>query len=149
MQCRQRSANEPAVEIVIGIDTNVLIRYIVQDEPRQSATATHFIETTLSGDEPGWIASIVLCEFVWVLEAAYRYARNPIAATLQRLFEVDRFRLESPSLAWRALDAYRAGADFADALIALGNEHAGCDYTATFDRGAARLRQARILTRPS
>jgi predicted nucleic-acid-binding protein len=134
---------------VIGIDTNVLVRYVVQDDPRQAAAATHFIEATLSSDEPGWIASIVLCEFVWVLDAAYGYARNLIAATLQRLFEVDRFRLEASSLAWRALDAYRDGVDFADALIALGNEHAGCDYTATFDRGAARLRQAKVLTRPS
>ena len=132
---------------MIGVDTNVLVRYVVQDDPRQAAAASHFIETTLSEDEPGWIASIVLCEFVWVLEAAYGYARNAIAATLERLFEVDRFRVEEPSLAWRALDAYRSGADFADALIALGNEHAGCDYTATFDRGAGRLKQVRLLTR--
>ena len=134
---------------MIGVDTNVLVRYVVQDDPRQAAAASHFIETTLSEDEPGWIASIVLCEFVWVLEAAYGYARNAIAATLERLFEVDRFRVEEPSLAWRALDAYRSGADFADALIALGNEHAGCDYTATFDRGAGRLKQFRLLTRTS
>ena len=136
---------------MIGIDTNVLVRYVVQDDARQAAAASQFIEMTLSDDEPGWIASVVLCEFVWVLEAAYGYARNAIAATLERLFEVDRFRVEAPSLAWRALDAYRNGADFADALIALGNEHEGCDYTATFDRArgetegdaAARRRRAR------
>ena len=132
---------------MIGIDTNVLVRYVVQDDARQAAAAAHFIETTLSDDEPGWIASIVLCELVWVLEAAYGYARQPIAATLERLFEVDRFHLEAPSLSWRALDAYRDGANFADALIALGNEHTGCDYTATFDRGAAKLKQMRLLGR--
>ena len=60
---------------MIGVDTNVLVRYVVQDDPRQAAAASHFIETTLSEDEPGWLASIVLCEFVWVLEAAYGYAR--------------------------------------------------------------------------
>jgi predicted nucleic-acid-binding protein len=134
---------------MIGIDTNVLVRYVVQDDARQAAAANQFIETTLSDDAPGWIASIVLCEFVWVLEAAYGYARTAIAATLQRLFEVDRFRLEAPALAWRALDGYRAGADFRDALIALGNEQAGCDYTATFDRGAVRLKQMRLLGRAS
>ena len=132
---------------MIGIDTNVLVRYVVQDDARQAATASHFIETTLSDDDPGWIASIVLCEFVWVLDTAYGYARNAIAATLERLFEVDRFHVEEPSLAWRALDAYREGGDFADALIALGNEHAGCDYTATFDKGAAKLKQVRLLGR--
>ena len=132
---------------MIGIDTNVLVRYVVQDDARQTAAANHFIETTLSEDEPGWIASVVLCEFVWVLESAYGYARSPIVATLQRLFEVDRFRVEAPSLAWRALDEYRGGADFSDALIALGNEHAGCEYTATFDRGAAKLKPVRLLGR--
>lgn len=134
---------------MIGLDTNVLVRYVVQDDTRQAAAASHLIETVLSEDEPGWIAAIVLCEFVWVLEGAYGYARSSIAPTLERLFEVDRFRLEAPSLAWRALDAYRSGADFADALIALGNEHAGCDYTATFDRGAAKLKQVRVLGRPT
>lgn len=134
---------------MIGIDTNVLVRYVVQDDARQAAAASDFIESTLSDEEPGWIASIVLCEFVWVLDAAYGYARNAIAATLERLFEVDRFRVEAPSLAWRALDAYRTGGDFADALIALGNEHAGCDYTATFDKGATRLKQVRLLGRAS
>jgi len=132
---------------MIGIDTNVLVRYVVQDDPRQAAIASQFIETTLGDDEPGWIASVVLCEFVWVLEAAYGYARNSIAPTLQRLFEIDRFRIEAPSLAWRALDEYRAGADFSDALIALANEHEGCGYTATFDRAASRLKQMRMLGR--
>ena len=134
---------------MIGIDTNVLVRYVVQDDPRQAATANHFIETTLSDEKPGWIALIVVCEFVWVLEASYGYARDAIAKTLQCLFEVARFRLETPSLAWRALEAYRSGADFADALIALGNERAGCDYTATFDKGAAKLRQTKLLGRAS
>jgi predicted nucleic-acid-binding protein len=132
---------------MIGIDTNVLVRYVVQDDARQAAVANQFIETTLSDEEPGWIAWVVLCEFVWVLEAAYGYARNAIAPTLQRLFEVDRFRVEAPALAWRALDEYRSGADFSGALIALANEAEGCAYTATFDRSAARLRQMRVLGR--
>lgn len=132
---------------MIGIDTNVLVRYVVQDDPRQSAVANQFIETTLSDDEPGWIASVVLCEFVWVLEAAYGYPRSSIAPALQRLFEVDRFRVETPSLAWRALDEYRSGADFSDALVALCNEHEGCGYTATFDRAASKLKQMRLLGR--
>ena len=134
---------------MIGIDTNVLVRYVVQDDARQAALANQFIETTLSDDEPGWIASIVLCEFVWVLEAAYGYPRSSIAPALQRLFEVDRFRVEAPALAWRALDEYRSGADFSDALIALANEQEGCGYTATFDRAAAKLKAMRLLGRPA
>jgi predicted nucleic-acid-binding protein len=134
---------------MIGIDTNVLVRYVVQDDARQAAIANQFIETTLSDEEPGWIASVVLCEFVWVLEAAYGYARHSIAPALQRLFEVDRFRVEAPALAWRALGEYRNGADFSDALVALANEEKGCGYTATFDRAAAKLKGVRLLGRPA
>ena len=134
---------------MIGLDTNVLLRYVVQDDARQSPLATDLIETALSDDEPGWIASIVLCELVWVLEGPYDYARGMIVATLQRLFEIARFRVEAPSLAWRALDAYKAGADFSDAMIALGNERDGCAYTATFDRAASKQRQMKLLGRPA
>ena len=134
---------------MIGLDTNVLLRYVVQDDAKQAALATQLIETTLDDDEPGWIASIVLCELVWVLEGPYDYARNAIVAMLQRLFEIARFRVEEPAIAWRALDAYKSGADFSDAMIALGNERDGCAYTATFDRAAAKLRQIRLLGRPS
>lgn len=133
---------------MIGLDTNVLVRYIVQDDARQAALATRLIEQTLgAAANPGFIASIVLCEFVWVLETSYGYRREQIAETLQHLFEVDRFRLESSALAWRALAGYRAGADFADALLGLVNEQAGCEYTASFDRKAARLEQIRLLSR--
>jgi predicted nucleic-acid-binding protein len=127
----------------------VLVRYVVQDDARQSALAAELIETTLRDDEPGWIGAVVLCELVWVLEGPYEYARHAIAATLQRLFEIARFRVESPAIAWRALDAYRHGADFSDALIALGNERDGCRYTATFDRAASKQKQMRLLGRPA
>jgi predicted nucleic-acid-binding protein len=132
---------------MIGIDTNVLVRYMVQDDARQAAAASRFVEATLSPAQPGFICGIVLCELVWVLESAYDYGRDQIADTLHRLFEVDRFRLEASALAWRALDAYRTGIDFSDALITLVNEQAGCDYTASFDRRAARLEQTRLLSR--
>ena len=133
---------------MIGLDTNVLVRYVVQDDPRQTAMVAHLIEHTLdSVEQPGFIASVVLCELVWVLESNYGYPREQIAEGLQQLFEVDRFRFEAPGLIWHALDGYRAGADFADAMLALINEQAGCDYTASFDRKAARMGQVRLLSR--
>jgi len=128
---------------MIGLDTNVIVRYLVQDDARQSAVANAFVENTLDAARPGFIGPIVLCELVWVLEDAYGYRREQIADALHRLFEVDRFQFEDAELAWRALDAYRAGVDFSDALIALANERAGCEYTASFDRRAARLPQVR------
>lgn len=133
---------------MIGIDTNVLVRYIVRDDARQAAAATRFLEVTLGVQHPGFIGNVVLCELFWVLENGYGYARANIAATLQRLLEIDRFRFETPELAWQALDAYRHGADFADALLARINEAAGCEYTATFDqRAATRIEPMRLLTR--
>lgn len=133
---------------MIGLDTNVLVRYVVQDDARQAALATRFMETTLSEERPGFIGNVVLCELFWVLESGYGYARADIAATLQILFEIDRLRLESAALAWQALEDYRNGADFADALLARVNETAGCDYTASFDqRAASRIKQMRLLTR--
>lgn len=133
---------------MIGVDTNVLVRYLVQDDARQAAAASAFIENTLGPNRPGHITLIVLCELVWILEGAYGYERARIAEALHRLLEVDRFRIADTALAWRALDAYRAGADFSDALIALLDEQAGCDYTASFDRKATtRLKQTRLLPR--
>jgi predicted nucleic-acid-binding protein len=132
---------------MIGIDTNVLVRYLVQDDASQAAIANRLVEHTLGPEKPGFISGIVLCELVWVLESAYGYDRAQVADALHRLFEVDRLRLEAPALAWRALDAYRVGVDFSDALIALVNEQSGCEYTASFDRRAARLDQTRLLKR--
>lgn len=133
---------------MIGVDTNVLVRYIVRDDARQAAAATRFLEVTLGGQRPGFVNNIVLCELFWVLESGYGYTRADVAVTLQRLLEIDRFRFETPELAWQALDAYRNGADFADALLARINEVAGCDYTTTLDqRAATRIKPMRLLTR--
>lgn len=130
---------------MIGVDTNVLVRYIVQDDPAQSRAASRFVERTLDMANPGFVNRVVLCELVWVLEDCYGYAREEIAETLQRLFEIDRIRVETPELAWRALDAYGNGTDFSDALIALVNVDHGCDHTVSFDRHAARFEQIKLL----
>lgn len=133
---------------MIGLDTNVLVRYVTQDDAEQARLAGRLLENTLNPRNPGFVANIVLCELVWVLESGYGYAREPVAQTLQRLFEIDRIRLESPALAWRALDSYRDdGIDFSDALIALLNASLGCDYTISFDKRAARHAQVKLLTR--
>ena len=124
---------------MIGIDTNVLVRYIVQDDVQQARAATHFIEHKLSVKRPGFINPIVLCELVWVLESGYGYARAQIAETLQRLFEIDRFRVQMPALAWRARAAYIAGADFSDGLITHINLASDCTETVSFDRAAKRF----------
>jgi len=121
-----------------GIDTNVLIRYLIQDEPEQARRASRFIATACSSDDPGFINRVVLCELVWVLESAYGYPRDRMAQLIESLLRTAQLKVEDHDIAWAALHEYQAGADFADALIAAVNQRAGCEDTVTFDRKAGR-----------
>ncbi len=132
---------------MIGIDTNVLVRYVTQDDPVQSALANRFIEGHLPADRPGIIGHIVLCEVAWVLSRAYRYSRTQVAEVLNALLTCREFRVESPETAILALHDYRHGtADFADYLLARAHRRLGAEYTVTFDRSAADNTLFRSLT---
>jgi predicted nucleic-acid-binding protein len=131
---------------MIGIDTNILVRYIVQDDPKQSNKATHFIESHCSLATPGFINSIVLCELVWVLESAYEYAREDIAKVIEMILRTRQFHIQEPELMWRSLQGYREKTvDFSDHYITHANVLHGCEYTITFDKKAARLDHAQLL----
>ncbi|HEX3895884.1 MAG TPA: type II toxin-antitoxin system VapC family toxin [Rudaea sp.] len=130
---------------MIGLDTNVLARYITQDDERQGRLAKRFLETQLTAETPGFVNHVVLCELVWVFETAYDYSREQIMQTLQRLFESAFVRFESSQIVWRALNMYRQGQGFADAMLVLINESRGCDFTLTFDKRAAKMKAARLL----
>ena len=121
-----------------GIDTNVLVRYLVQDEPEQARRASRFISNACSADDPGFINQIVLCELVWVLESAYGYPRDRVAQLIESILRTAQLKVENADNAWTALREYRTGVDFADSLIAAVNQRAGCEETATFDRKAGR-----------
>lgn len=132
---------------MIGLDTNVLVRYLVQDEPLQAAAATQCIEQRCHSDFPGRVNRTVLCELVWVLESSYGYSRLEIAAVLERIFRTSQLVVEDLDAAWAALQHYRAsGVDFADALIGIVNRRAGCAVTVTLDRKAARLAEFELLS---
>lgn len=123
-----------------GIDTNVLVRYILQDDFKQSQLATDFIENKCSVEEPAFINGVVLCELVWVLESAYGYPGKSVAGVIEKILRIRQFRIHEPEIAWRALHGYSlsGGADFADCYIANLNMYYSCDYTMTFDKKAAR-----------
>ncbi|MEM9011220.1 MAG: type II toxin-antitoxin system VapC family toxin [Pseudomonadota bacterium] len=123
---------------MIGLDTNVLVRHLIQDDPEQSPRASAALDACTT-EVPGYLNRIVLCELVWVLDRAYGYGREQIAPVLEALLRSADLRVEDEGLAWRALDLYRGGADFADALLALSNREAGAEETLTFDRRAAAL----------
>ena len=130
---------------MIGIDTNVLVRYIVQDDEQQAAIATKSIEAC-SVETPGWISAIVLCETVWVLSRAYGYEKVTIQAVLQRIFLAAELVVEQQEQGCSALrDFARGHADFSDYLIAHMNQAAGCEYTITFDKKASDHRLFRLL----
>lgn len=129
-----------------GLDTNILIRHLTQDNPAQARLATRFITSECSREEPCFINRIVLCETVWVLESAYGYSREDIAAVLERVIRTHQFRIEDVQAAWIALRLYRSGgADFADCLLGETNREAGCTETVTLDRKASRAGGLRLL----
>ncbi len=121
-----------------GIDTNVLVRYLVQDDPDQAKKAARFIANECSSDDPGLLNRIVLCELVWVLESAYGYPREKVAFALEKILRTTQFRIEDHQEAWSSFREYQEGGDFADAFIAAVNRRLGCERTVTFDRKAAR-----------
>ena len=125
---------------MIGLDTNVIVRYLAQDDPRQSAAATRLMEKTLSAEEPGFVTLVTLCEVTWVLAECYAADRERIRSVLQGLLESRQIVVESAEIAWRALRAWRgSAADFSDALIGEIALAAGAGKVLTFDKAAARL----------
>ena len=121
-----------------GLDTNVLVRYLMQDDPRQSARATRLIES-LEPDEPGFVPVVVLVELVWVLTGSYSLDRTQVATVLAMLLRSKELVLDRADLVTQALKRYSTdGADFADALIERLSAAAGCATTVTFDAGAVK-----------
>ncbi|MGB5439408.1 MAG: type II toxin-antitoxin system VapC family toxin [Gammaproteobacteria bacterium] len=125
---------------MIGLDTNVVIRYLVQDDKKQSAAATRFIEKSLTTDAPGFINHICLCEIVWVLQRCYGVTKPQLREIIEALLATKQLNVENVEVTWKALRAFDANnADFCDALISQVNIHSGCEHTVTFDKKAASL----------
>lgn len=120
---------------MIALDTNVLVRFIVEDGRAQSAAAAALIERTVRREERIFIAQIVLCELVWVLDHAYGFKRAEIAAALNQLRRAAQVSIEGADEVRRAIDAYASQrGDFADYLVAERAISAGCSSVVTFDR---------------
>ena len=124
-----------------GLDTNVLVRYLVQDDPVQAKRANSLIDRAAVQDSAMFINHIVICELAWVLGRGYGYARVELAEVIEKILLARQFEIEKKDLVWSALADFKATrADFADCLIGAANELAGCESTLTFDRSAASLR---------
>lgn len=131
---------------MIGLDTNVVIRYLVQDDAAQARKANHLMENDLTPDAPGFINLTTLCEIVWVLKRNYRLDKAGRIAVVDALLATKQLMVEDVAVAWKALRAHEAGnADFSDAVIAFANLAQGCDETVIFDKQAAKLEGMRLL----
>jgi len=130
---------------MIGIDTNVLVRYIVRDDESQYAAAAEVLES-LTRDRPGFITQVTLTELYWVLARTYRYPTETCLAVLRRLVATASLELDDGEGAVRALSLAEEGADFGDALIQGAMELFGVTETVTFDPAAARRLGWRVLS---
>lgn len=126
---------------MVGLDTNVLVRYIVQDDPVQAAAAARLIEDRCTVQAPGYVSVPVLMELVWVLTSAYGHERQVVITVLRQILRTAEFLVEDRDTVWAALREFESGvADFADHLIAHCNHARGCSRTYTFDLRASRGR---------
>ena len=131
---------------MIGLDTDVVLRYILQDDPRQSALATELLES-LTPASPGFVSMICLSELYWVLDHTCKLSRAQISAILQALLITDSLVLENANLVSQAHSDYSTGsADFDDCLIAQCALAAECDSIYTFDQTAAKSGVMRLLS---
>ncbi|MFI4888978.1 MAG: PIN domain-containing protein [Steroidobacterales bacterium] len=123
---------------MIGLDTNVVVRYIMQDDTRQSPLATRIVES-LSAESPGFVPLVAIVELGWVLTSAYELNGGQLVDAFEALLRTKELVVERGDMVWKALRLFRpANGDFADCLIACSAEAAGCAKTMTFDRGAAK-----------
>jgi predicted nucleic-acid-binding protein len=125
---------------MIGLDTNILIRYLTQDDPIQSVKANEILERRLTRTNAGFVSVVVMVEAVWVLDRAYGLTGQEIATAVERLLQVEVLVIENEQEVFTAMLALKQGhGTFADALIAELGTRAGCTRTLTFDQNAVRL----------
>lgn len=130
---------------MIALDTNVIVRFLVQDEPEQARQASEVIEG-LTDSDPGLLSREVLIELVWVLERAYRYSRAEISGALNALLSSTEVVVEAAEDVGQAIERYQSeGFGFADLMIAAAARRLGASELVTFDRKAARMPGARLL----
>jgi len=123
-----------------GLDTNIIVRYLMQDDPNLSPVATRIFEEDLKPDEQGFVSTVVVAELAWVLKRVYRLKAAQIDSVFEQLLRTDSLVVEAEGDVFAALTLSRNGVgSFADAFIGLLAARAGCTTILTFDRGAAGL----------
>ena len=124
---------------MIGLDTNVLLRYLAQDDPAHSRRATEIVERRLTEQEPGFVSLVSVLEVVWVLKSLFKRSRQQIADDIEMLLAADTIEVQNEQEVYTAVVSLRNGiGTFEDALIGSLGVWRGCSATLTFDEDAAR-----------
>ncbi len=133
--------------MIKGLDTNVLVRYLTQDDEGQAEAAAKTIEGAADKGEKMLIQPIILCELVWVLERAYDFPKTDLLRALEGVLRVAQFEIVEKDTVWQALSDYRQGkGDFFDYYLGRANEKAGAAITLTFDKTFKGLPRFHVLT---
>lgn len=130
---------------MIGLDTNVIVRYVTLDDPDQTPAAVRLVES-LTAEEPGFISLVVVAELAWVLETSYKLNRAALVRVLETVLESKELLVEQKEVVSQALHLFGRGtAGFVDYLIERRARTAGCVHTFTFDQRAAASAGMRLL----
>ena len=124
---------------MIAIDTNILVRYITQDDQQQAEAAENLLATYNNKPQSIFINNIVVCELVWVLEKGYKYTQEQISSTIRIILSTEEFAFEYHNILWLALEEYEIkNTDFSDSLISKLNNNLGYKQTFSFDKSAIK-----------
>nr|WP_253307863.1 type II toxin-antitoxin system VapC family toxin [Rickettsia endosymbiont of Ceutorhynchus assimilis] len=127
---------------MIGIDTNVLVRYLTQDDEKQATIVNKVISQYENQAQSIFINNIVICELIWVLERGYKYSKKEITDAVRAILSTTEFVFEQPETLWLSLNDYeKYNADFSDILLGKINKVYGCISTITFDNKAVTLKE--------
>jgi predicted nucleic-acid-binding protein len=131
---------------MIGLETNVILRYLLQDDPKQTRLANHIFDRQLIDQNLGFISPVTVLEIVWVLRILFNQNPSQIASHLENILTADSLEVQNEQQVFEAVFALkRDTGEFEDALIGTLNAWAGCSHTLTFDRKAARLARFREI----
>ncbi|MFX0539765.1 PIN domain-containing protein [Ornithinimicrobium sp. Y1847] len=122
---------------MIGLDTTVVVRHLVQDHAEQGAAATRAM-AKLTPQEPGFLTTVVVVETYWVLTRGYKIAAETVIGALSALVDSPDIVVQDESQVRSALRLARSGSDFADAVISAACTSRGCSQVLSFDRRAQR-----------
>ena len=125
---------------MVGLDTNVILRYLLQDDPKQTPLANHIVDQVLSDQNPGLISLVTVLEIVWVLRSLLKQTPTEIATHLEHLLAADSLAVQNGQQVFEAAFALKRGiGEFENALMGALNSWAGCPHTLTFDKRALRM----------